>query len=60
MEGAVLLKNYNLALATDRVTLQAVAVPEPGTWTMMIAGFLGIGLMLRRARRTLVPTALAG
>jgi hypothetical protein len=29
---------------------QAAAVPEPGTWAMMLLGFGGIGLVLRRRR----------
>jgi hypothetical protein len=28
------------------------SVPEPGTWSLMLAGFLGAGVMMRRARRT--------
>lgn len=28
------------------------AVPEPSTWAMMIMGFIGLGAMLRRQRRT--------
>ena len=28
------------------------AVPEPGTWMMMLVGFGGIGLMIRRRRKT--------
>lgn len=30
-------------------------VPEPATWTMMIAGFLGMGAMLRRRRAAGTP-----
>ena len=29
------------------------AVPEPATWAMMLAGFGGLGAVLRRARRKL-------
>jgi hypothetical protein len=29
------------------------AVPEPATWAMMLAGFGGLGVMMRRARRKL-------
>ena len=32
------------------------AVPEPGTWAMMLVGFAGAGMALRRARRR-VPAA---
>jgi hypothetical protein len=27
------------------------AVPEPGTWAMMLVGFAGIGVAMRRRRR---------
>jgi hypothetical protein len=33
------------------VSLRVSAVPEPATWTMMILGFGGVGLVLRRRRR---------
>jgi len=33
------------------------AVPEPGTWALMIMGFGGAGAMLRSRRRTLALTA---
>jgi hypothetical protein len=29
----------------------AVAVPEPGTWGLMLLGFAGVGMALRRSRR---------
>jgi PEP-CTERM motif-containing protein len=32
-------------------TAAAVAVPEPVTWAMMLLGFGGIGMVLRRSRR---------
>ena len=31
--------------------LQAVAVPEPATWAMMLLGFAGIGMTIRRRRQ---------
>ena len=34
-----------------RVTLASGAVPEPATWAMMLFGFAGIGMALRRRRR---------
>ena len=34
-----------------RVTLAAGAVPEPATWGMMLLGFGGIGMAMRRRRR---------
>jgi hypothetical protein len=36
---------------TGNVTITAAAVPELATWAMMIAGFAGIGLTMRRRRR---------
>jgi hypothetical protein len=36
-------------LVTDTITISAV--PEPATWAMLLTGFGGIGLMMRRARR---------
>jgi hypothetical protein len=33
------------------VSLRFTAVPEPATWTMMVLGFGGAGLMLRTRRR---------
>ncbi|MEW5687468.1 MAG: PEPxxWA-CTERM sorting domain-containing protein [Pseudomonadota bacterium] len=38
-------------LAVDRLFLQAVAVPEPRTWALMILGFAAAGSGLRRQRR---------
>jgi hypothetical protein len=33
------------------------AVPEPATWAMMLLGFGGIGIAMRRRRRTLAKAA---
>jgi hypothetical protein len=30
------------------------AVPEPGTWAMMLLGFGGMGMAMRRRRRTVL------
>jgi len=37
----------------------AAAVPEPGTWAMMLLGFGAIGLAMRRSRRATVRLAAA-
>jgi hypothetical protein len=39
---------------SGRVTIDLIQVPEPATWAMMLIGFGGIGLVLRRSRRTTV------
>lgn len=35
-------------LVIDDITLGAVALPEPASWAMMLLGFAGIGLAMRR------------
>jgi hypothetical protein len=55
---------YDSGLAFDGVTVAGVplvapAVPESSTWAMMILGFLGIGLIGFRGRRTTTPLATA-
>ena len=57
------LKSFSMAATAsgwwqlDNITLgtPVSAVPEPNTWAMMILGFGGLGVMLRRTRRTLQP-----
>ena len=34
-----------------RLTSNDTTVPEPATWTMLLLGFLGVGFMIRSARR---------
>jgi len=36
--------------ALDNVSISGGAVPEPASWAMMIAGFGGVGAMMRRRR----------
>ena len=43
------LTGFEVGFAT--VNAQAAAVPEPGTWMMMLAGFGAAGFALRRSRR---------
>lgn len=35
----------------------SAAIPEPAAWTLMLAGFSGLGLALRRSRRARTATA---
>ncbi|HLZ77340.1 PEP-CTERM sorting domain-containing protein [Phenylobacterium sp.] len=62
--------SWNLADANDRVFTisnggnQSFAigwpiagVPEPTSWALMLTGFLGMGTMLRRQRKTVAATA---
>jgi hypothetical protein len=35
-------------VATGNLTFQLIPVPEPATWAMMLIGFAGIGMTLRR------------
>jgi hypothetical protein len=39
--------------APDNALLNPTAVPEPGTWGLMLFGFGAVGLSVRRARRKL-------
>ena len=45
----------NAAAVTGNISLSLAPVPEPATWAMMIIGFAGIGMTLRRRRRTQLP-----
>jgi hypothetical protein len=46
----------NNTIGTDTFTLTA-AVPEPSTWVMMILGFVGIGKMTYRRRKSAMLAA---
>jgi hypothetical protein len=47
-DGNVLLAELN---ATGGTLNQTSAVPEPGTWGMMLLGFVGLGFAFRQRRR---------
>lgn len=42
-------------LPTTSVSINFAAVPEPGTWAMMLVGFGAIGFVMRRRRSALRP-----
>lgn len=44
-------------LAFDDVNFAVGAVPEPDAWALMIAGFAGVGAMMRRSRRLVARMA---
>ena len=41
----------NGGVVTGNLTFQVAPVPEPATWGMMLLGFAGIGMAMRRRRR---------
>lgn len=45
------------AVAANVVIRQQSAVPEPGTWLMMLAGFGAVGVAVRRRRSAIALTA---
>ena len=52
-DGAGVLTDYSFNL------IRVSAVPEPATWAIMIIGFAGSGIALRRARHATLATRLA-
>lgn len=49
-DGAFYVSNFSASAAVGEV-LRIAAVPEPGTWAMLIVGFGAMGFMIRRSRR---------
>ena len=43
--------NSNTGSLGGSVTIVAGAVPEPGTWALMLLGFAGMGMAVRKRRR---------
>jgi hypothetical protein len=52
--------SFNPSGATLDVEFVRASVPEPASWALMLAGFGGMGLMLRQAKRKSFARALAG
>lgn len=51
IDGTQAGNTSNFVLARIRLNGDVAAVPEPATWAMMLIGFGGIGLTIRRAKR---------
>ena len=49
----------NYDLVSKVITLSTPPVPEPATWALMLVGFGGIGMAMRRSRRTAKLAQLA-
>lgn len=43
--------NGVLGIVLDNVSIEAVAIPEPGSWAMLLMGFGLVGSALRRSRK---------
>lgn len=42
-------------IGLDNVSIEAMGVPEPSTWAMLLAGFAGVGVAVRRRRYIVLP-----
>ncbi|MFL6726951.1 MAG: PEPxxWA-CTERM sorting domain-containing protein [Sphingomicrobium sp.] len=51
--GAVMIHSTGaiFEVKQNSINLVSAAVPEPGTWGLMLLGFAGIGMAMRRSRR---------
>lgn len=56
-DGALYVSNFGNQTGTGQV-LRIAAVPEPGSWAMLILGFAGLGIAARRWR-SVAPTSLS-
>lgn len=55
-DGAFYITNFSAAERVGQV-LRVAAVPEPGTWAMMLIGFGAVGAAIRRQRKRELATA---
>ena len=55
--GQAYLNIHTSRFPSGEIRGQLTAAPEPGTWAMMLIGFAGVGLAMRR-RRTVVMAKL--
>jgi hypothetical protein len=46
--------NYSSTAFLDELVVVSAPIPEPASWAMMMAGFFGLGAMVRGARRRAV------
>ncbi len=53
LNGNAYLNIHNATYPGGEISAQLHAVPEPSTWAMMLLGFGGIGLAMRRSRRNM-------
>ncbi|HEX4183565.1 MAG TPA: PEP-CTERM sorting domain-containing protein [Caulobacteraceae bacterium] len=53
IEGFVIQSPYG----AGQGAIELGAVPEPASWVMMLLGFIGLGALLRRTRRTVAAIA---
>ena len=51
-EYAYNVSTYNSGATTEELTFTSSAVPEPGTYAMLLAGFVILGVATRRHMRT--------
>jgi opacity protein-like surface antigen len=48
---------FDSKLLVDNVSISAAPVPEPASWALLIAGFAGVGGLLRRRRASVALSA---
>lgn len=56
-ETAVYKLNFNSGAGSFNDTINIAAVPEPSTWGLMLLGFAGMGMVLRRRKSAIAQVA---